>query len=205
MTDVVIKCPVCEAAANFEFATWVNVGQHNSSYFRRSKFFEVRKGRDRLGQGYTAAVYFPGLNGGLHNIGDLPGNFVVEQWASKPNSAMHLRAIDGVLGVRTCSACGSRGKHVISWPGDAFFQIEFRGRNLWAFDRSTALRLLKYISSTEREKGITGVALSRVRLGFRSEHWFLRKVPGHFLTAKARPTIVRRLRKILELPAAGQR
>ena len=85
-----------------------------------------------------------------------------------------------------CAKCGLNCKHELDWPGDAFFQIEYRNNILWAFDRDTAIVLLKYIASEDRD---------RHRYGHRM--LFLMKVPSMFLSKKARETVVKKLSAVL--------
>ncbi|MCB1388102.1 MAG: hypothetical protein KDK12_02960 [Rhodobacteraceae bacterium] len=85
-----------------------------------------------------------------------------------------------------CDRCGLREVRAVSWPADAFFQIEHRGHVLWAWDRETALVLCDYVAGADRRLGYTDPNLA-----------FLKRVPSAFLTAKAREPVVRKLRRRL--------
>jgi hypothetical protein len=84
-----------------------------------------------------------------------------------------------------CAACGRSARHELRWPTEAWFQIDYRGRVLWAFHREGAVALLDFIRSADRRR--SGLA----------QESFLRRIPGHFLTAKARAQIVRKLETVL--------
>jgi len=87
-------------------------------------------------------------------------------------------------------------KHNLKWPEEAYFQINYKGQVLWAFDRKYALKLLSYIESKERKKRIVGYS-GKPWNTIISQDWFLRHIPEHFQTAKARPEIVKKLKSIL--------
>jgi hypothetical protein len=81
-----------------------------------------------------------------------------------------------------------RRKHRLDWPADAFFQIAFRGRVLWAFDRATMQSLIDYVEAVDRKP---------VRR--RGRQGFLMKVPTHFLVAKSRDRVAKKLRDRLRM------
>ena len=89
------------------------------------------------------------------------------------------------LGVLICPKCFLRRKHLLRWPQEAYFQIDYRDQTLWAFDRQMALDLLGFIKSDERDRHAFQYSYS------------LRKTPSYFLTAKGRPAIVKKLEQVL--------
>jgi len=97
-----------------------------------------------------------------------------------------------------CSCCLIQRKHSLNWPSDAYFQITYKGKVLWAFDRKYTLKLLSYIESKERKKRIVGYSGQPWNTVY-SQDWFLRHIPEHFQSAKARPEIVKKLKSILEM------
>ncbi len=96
------------------------------------------------------------------------------------------RRIDQNLkfGLLHCSFCKIRRKHRIKWPDDAFFQVDYRGRSLWAFDRGSFNALRAFIASPDRNKFRYSGAVT-----------FLLHVPGYFLSKKSRSEIGRKLNR----------
>ena len=84
-------------------------------------------------------------------------------------------------------------KHKLDWPEEAYFQVSYKGKVLWAYDRKTASKLLNYIKSDDRRKRI------ELQPSYIVQDAFLRKIPEHFQTAKARKAIAKKLEKILGL------
>jgi len=192
-----IKCPSCEAAAQFTFATYKILKVKDFDYFTKSKDFEIFKGQYHHGSYYRAALYYPGLGNNLDNITDLPDGYDAEMWR---HPYWHVTMPPELKnpGSISCSNCYVQKKHQLNWPEDAYFQISYNGKVLWAFDRKTALKLLSYIESTERKKRVVGYSGEEWNTII-SQDWFLRHIPEHFQTAKARPKIVKKLKVVLGL------
>lgn len=86
-------------------------------------------------------------------------------------------------GVVLCSHCHDNRVHVLSWPDDAWWRWEVRGRLLYARNRQDALRILAF-----------------VRQKLRPKRWFrssLGHVPTHFLTEQVRDEVVSRMQRSL--------
>ena len=86
-------------------------------------------------------------------------------------------------GVVLCSHCHDNRVHVLSWPEDAWWRWEVRGRLLYARNRQDALRILAF-----------------VRQKLRPKRWFrssLGHVPTHFLTEQVRDEVVSRMQRSL--------
>jgi hypothetical protein len=106
----------------------------------------------------------------------------------------------GEEGLLQCLACGRQGSHILDWPEDAYFKIDYRGRALWAHTRQDTQILRDFIASKER------VHRGEEMLRHDGHRWvsrwrpaqFLRFVPSHFLTAKARDRVVKLLDRLLE-------
>lgn len=190
-----IVCPKCEGAAKFSFATYQIIHKSDQDYFIKSKNFDVFRGQHSHGSYYTAALYYPGLGNSLENIQDLPSGYEADMWRH-PYWYVTLPKKLNDTGTIRCTKCLVQTKHNLKWPQDAYFQIEYKGQALWAYDRKYALKLLSYIESTERKKrieGHSGPTWNKII----SQDWFLRHIPEHFQTAKARPAIVKKLKKRL--------
>ncbi|MEM6341128.1 MAG: hypothetical protein AAF729_08255 [Pseudomonadota bacterium] len=178
-----IECPACEAQARFEFAECVVIARKQDvSYFERSKDFEyvltenAGTGRKHL------ALYFNSLDRtDLDTLTNLPEGYTANDWA---HSDYSYRSHGYDVGTITCARCGLRRKHQLEWPADAFYQIAYKAKVLWAFDRETAITLMEYIRSTDRN-----------RVGPHAA--FLRHVPKVFMTSGARDTICAKFEKLL--------
>lgn len=80
-----------------------------------------------------------------------------------------------------------RGRDAGRGEEDRFFQVEFRGQTLWAANRDHALALIEFIEGSDRRRLPDDVTRA-----------WARRIPTHFLTAKGRETIVKRLRRLIE-------
>jgi hypothetical protein len=94
--------------------------------------------------------------------------------------------IDSGWGVANCLHCGCRRKHRLSWPGDAFYAVSFRGVTLWAWNRQHLVALREFIASKERDAPrhrAWGIAQARL--------------PRPFVDAKNRDKAVARIDRVL--------
>ncbi len=192
-----IKCPSCGEAAKFAFATYQIFKKNDEEYFRKSKDFEVFRGQHSHGSFYHAALYYPGLGNSLENINDLPEDYKPNMWRHPYWYVTLPKELENTGSIR-CSSCLIQRKHSLNWPNDAYFQITYKGKVLWAFDRKYTLKLLSYIESKERKKRIVGYSGKPWNTIY-SQDWFLRHIPEHFQSAKARPEIVKKLKSILQM------
>jgi len=190
-----IKCPSCGGAAKFAFATYQVIDKESQDYFRKSKDFEIFRGQYSHGSYYRAALYYPGIGNSLENIKDLPEAYEANMWRHPYWHVTLPRELENTGSIR-CSGCLTQKKHKLQWPDEAYFQVSYKGKILWAFDRKYALKLLTYIESKERKKRIVGYS-GKPWNTIISQDWFLRHIPEHFQSAKARPEIVRKLKFIL--------
>lgn len=179
-----IQCPICRSLAEFEFATYRRIKRREHiAYFKANKAFDYRQYVDGCGHKWHAALYYPGLHGPLQSgIHDLPDGYEPQFWAqshywrSSPGSGM---------GSVRCSACFFRSKHQLNWPHDLYFLISYRGHNLWAYDRDSAVALRNFIHSETRSVHPHGYSR------------FLLHVPSVFKHHKAREPLVKALDKKL--------
>jgi len=196
-----INCPDCGSFASFEFAHQALILKNSDkTYFEDSKNFKVFEGRDHMSYLYRYALYYPRVSNALGNISDLPDGYSETSWrpvrfhGTGKNHARFTSVNDE--GVLFCKTCPTARRHVLNWPKEAYFQITYRGQKLWAYNREFALRLLKYLESNERMKTMVSTN------GERATNPFLNSVPTLFQTAKARPIVVRDLKRILGHPTA---
>ncbi|MEO1150339.1 MAG: hypothetical protein AAFW83_05030 [Pseudomonadota bacterium] len=152
-------------------------------YFKNSKIFEFAIIPDSDGHRRKKAFYFHGLHQfELNDPGNLPDGYSVDSWK---HSKYLYRGHGFDIGVVVCSACGFRRKHNLKWPEDAFFQVVYKNKILWSFDRAHTIELLEFVKSKDRD---------REKYRYRN---FLFKIPVHFLAQNAREPVVKLLSKKL--------
>ena len=187
---VSIRCPDCGVPAEYEFAEVVRIRlAADVEFFQQSDAFEYQLFEDSCGGRWHGALFYHGLSGStLSVIRDLPEGYSPEDWAHS-RYLFRSRGLD--IGSVTCHACGCRRKHYLRWPDEAYFQIDYKGKVLWAFDRESAWVLLDYVRSETRQ---------------RDSKWkaFLLHIPSHFLKKKARDEVARKLAKLLGATVSPQ-
>jgi hypothetical protein len=162
---ITVRCPRCSSAATFRFPfTFLSD--------RASDLPAIEAAR----QDPTVTVEHWG---GWHVVVHFPRIF---PWETPSNGYQRAN-----LGVCACSRCGYLARRKLSWPADAYFACEVKGKQLWAWNREHALAIKSFIESKERKPWRhRGYALS------------LLHIPTIFLLAKNRDAVVRRLQRILE-------
>lgn len=120
---------MCANQANFEFAEQVKLKSNNDlTWFTQSPHFECGKNKEDDGRSYHVATHFHGLQMQyLPNISDLPDGYCISDWAH-PQHKLTLRS--SMLGIVICQHCGTRRKHGLLWPREAYYQIGYRGHVL---------------------------------------------------------------------------
>ncbi len=180
-----IQCPDCRGPATFEFAEVVRIRRKQDvPFFQNHRLLEYALFEGSSGAGrWHGAIFYAGLHAqGVSALAKLPEGYSPTDW----NHSRYWYRTHGLdAGARVCAAYGARRKHTLRWPGDARFQFAHRGERLWAFNRESAIVLRDYIESGERKR----------------TRWasFLLHVPTAFLTAKARPEVVKRLNRMLRV------
>lgn len=187
-----VTCPTCKGRAEFEFAEVVQIKlKADVELFQASSSFEYQQFQDSCGHYWHAAVYFEGLHGSPRGaIHGLPDGYSPDDW----EHSKYLRSNRGNgVGSMRCEQCGARKKHTLNWPEDSYYAIAYRGQILWAFHRESALELLHYLLSANRD-------VSKYRWGS-----FLLHVPTLFKTHKARAAVAKQLQKLLAPKLSGRR
>jgi hypothetical protein len=180
--DVAVACPACGREALFETATWVAIPRKKDiPFFKRSRWFQYVNIPNPTGASHFA-VFFARFSGGLERIGKLPDGYAPQAWA--PSKYLKLYRAS-MLGTVFCAACGLLRKHNLTWPEDAFYKVDIRGRTLWAWNRAYALDTLEYLAQKDRD-----------RRGFKTR-LALDVIPKHFTTAKARQEATKKLGNLL--------
>ena len=184
MPDTVnVRCSSCSALAIFEFATVVRIAvKTDVSYFQKSDDFEYQLFQDSAGHRWHGAIFYHGLNGRLESIRDLPADYLPENWA---HSKYLTRSHNLDIGTQICSSCNQRTKHRLKWPGDAYFSIQYREHQSWAFNRESATELKSFIQSSERKESQYKWQL------------LLRRIPSVFKSRQARAPVVKQLNRLL--------
>ena len=180
-----IRCPSCGHHAEFEFAEVVRIElKKDIGFFDESDLFDYKVFKDSSGHRWHGALYYAGLHGGtVAAIRDLPDCYKPEDWCH----SQYLYRSHGLdIGSVICRKCHLMRKHQLSWPAEAYFSIDYRGKQLWAFDRESAIELKQFIASNDRN-----VDAYRWRN-------FLLHVPSEFKQKKAREHVVKQLGRMLE-------
>lgn len=177
--ELAVACPACGHEALFVFMECARIKlSADVEYFKRSKLFEYRKTMYD-GVGMNLACYYHKLDqNALPEIDDLPEGYSMANWEQ---TYRYRDMFNFKSGSVVCSSCGVRRKHELSWPGEAYFAIDYKGHALWAYNRSHAVELLDYIRSKDRDRS-------------KYKHQsFLLHLPAHFQSHKARDHIVKHL------------
>ncbi len=179
-----VRCPKCGLCALFEFAEVVKIDlKKDIEFFQNSSLFDYYKFSDTCGHRWHAALYYPGLHGGVGAIGALPDGYKPEDWA---HSKYMYRSHGLDIGSLYCQSCHLRTKHELSWPKEAFFSIQHKGKHLWAFNRESAVQLRDYIASNSRDVD--------------NFKWqcFLLHIPSEFKQKKAREGVIKKLDRLIK-------
>lgn len=184
--QVDVKCPGCGGHAAFEFAEVVRIGKKDDvPLFLDSDQFEYRQFQDSCGHYWHAALYFAGLHGSPERaLSELPEGYQASDWQ---HSRFYSRSHGLDLGSVSCGHCARRAVHQLRWPQDAHYVVAYKGKELWAFNRDSALELRDYLASGSRD-------LARYR-------WraFLLHVPSLFKSRKARGELCKRFDRLLRV------
>ncbi len=179
-----VKCPCCVSKAAFEFAEVVRISKKEDvPFFQASEQFEYRRFQDSCGHFWHGALYFAGLHGSPSRaLLSLPEGYSPTNWQ---HSKYLYRSHGTDLGAVSCPRCGKRSKHQLRWPADAYYSITYKGDELWAFNRESAIELIDYIGGNSRN-------VSKYR-------WsnFLLHIPSIFKSHKARAEVTKRLGRLL--------
>lgn len=144
-----VCCPSCAEKSTFEFAEIVKIKlKSDVAFFQNSKLFDYELFTDSCGHKWHGAIFYAGLHGGsVKAIHELPEGYKAEDW----EHSRYLYRNHGLdIGSIACPNCHLSQKHILSWPGDAYFSIEYKGQQLWAFDRDSANELKEYIMDKDR-------------------------------------------------------
>lgn len=182
--SVNVRCPACRSLAVFEFAEIARIKLvKDIGFFQKSDAFDYQIFEDSNGSRWHGAIFYHSLRAKpSFALRDLPDGYSPETW----EHSQYLYRSHGLdWGAVVCGSCGYRKKHHLSWPGDAYFQVEYKSNVLWAFDRESATALLDYICSETRETSHSKWAA------------FLRHIPSLFLKKGARGTVSKNLKKLL--------
>ncbi|MGI1936179.1 hypothetical protein ACRN98_05460 [Shewanella oncorhynchi] len=183
--QVDVRCPTCEEYALFEFAEIVKISKKEDvAFFQESNQFVYGRFQDSCGHYWHAAIYFAGLHGSPEMaLINLPEGYMPTDW--QHSKYMHRRHRSD-LGSVSCRHCGNRFVHNLRWPLDAYYAISYKGKELWAFNRDSAIELRDFIESKSRN-------ISKYQ-------WsnFLLHVPSIFKSHKARGEVTKLINRLLK-------
>ena len=179
-----VRCPSCSGKSTFEFAEVVKLKlKSDVTYFQNSKLFDYELFTDSCGHKWHGAIYYAGLHGGsVKAINELPEGYKAEDW----EHSRYLYRNHGLdIGSITCPNCHLNQNHILSWPSDAYFSIEYKGQQLWAFDRESVNELKEYI--TDKHRNVD-------KYKWRN---FLLHIPTVFKKQGAREYVVKHINRLL--------
>lgn len=184
-----VRCPKCHGRAEFEFAEIRPIRlRKDIPHFKAHNSFSYRQFQDGCGHLWHGAVFYPGLHGPANGLDNLPEGYAPEQWTHSKYWRGGCGTGDGSI---RCNLCRYRAKHVLSWPNDAYFLINYRGHVLWAYDQGSANALQAFLLSKSRDLYAHGYSR------------FLLHIPSIFKTAKARTAVTKALSRLLA-PASNK-
>lgn len=88
----------------------------------------------------------------------------------------------------SCLACGLNRTHEVDWPREAFFQIDYRGETLWAFDRAMMVEILAYLNAGVNRDAVRSASPYAL---------LLMRLPKALLAGKAREALATRIAALL--------
>ncbi len=179
-----IHCPSCNGLAVFEFCEVVKIClKKDVDFFVKSQLFEYEVFQDSCGHKWHGAVYYAGLHGNTAAISNLPEGYHATCW---DHSKYLCRTHNKDIGSVQCTQCSLRKVHHLNWEDEAYYSINYKNQNLWAYDRECAEELKRYIESKRRNIG-----------AFKWQH-FLLHIPTVFKKQSAREHVVKKLNKLLK-------
>lgn len=183
--DLTLVCAACRGPALADFVRYCPVRAGDEALFRDLPGITISR-RPAPDDGFLACYRpVPGAPDLRDRV--LPGTYGFADWA------FSLRSSDAVL---TCLRCGTVQTRAVSLPEEYFYQVEYRGKPLRAGSRAQAQDLLAFIDGNDRRRKPWKDYTTQQGASF------LSRIPTHFLTAKARDIIVKRLRNRLDEGAA---
>lgn len=181
---VEVSCPECSNHAIFEFAEVVRIElKKDIKFFEDNDLFEYKIFSDSCGHKWHGALYFAGLHGNSTSaISELPDGYKREFWS---HSKYLYRSHGTDLGSIRCTNCNLNKKHILKWPNEAYFSVEHKGEQLWAFNRESSVDLRDFIKSIERNVD--------------DYKWrnFLLHIPTVFKKKNNRDIVVKKLNRLL--------
>jgi len=86
----------------------------------------------------------------------------------------------------SCINCGYKGIKNLSWPEDAFWKFDVKGKILWAWSKEHSQEILEYLNSSKRDE-----------FQYKNTAALLH-IPKHFKLAKNRSLAVKKIRNELQ-------
>lgn len=168
--DIAVTCPDCSAEGRFTPATLRSIPPSKLEATRKLDLIDLFEVEEPHRPGITThyAAFF-------HRMGQTPpeGWELPDRWAS-------------YVGTLRCLSCNLARKHVLDWPAESYFQLDFDGQLLWFYNRDHVASLIALLEAKNPRR------LPRF-------YWFNNMLPSHFKTDKARRLLPNRLRRLAGL------
>lgn len=180
--DIAITCARCNSRANFS-APFIYLSKADAATFPKQ---------------HPNACRIPWGSGVLEER--FPREF---SWKDQDNPFTNGRR---VAGVTQCDNCCRRSKHILNWPADAYFKVNTKAGELWAWNRFFLTAARNYIQSEKRdllahsliaEETTNSSKTSRTGVSRSEIFGFLRELPKEFLRVSNRADVVRRMDRVL--------
>lgn len=170
--DIALTCPDCGLEALFVPATLRRVPKATVEETRRLGVIDLFEVEEPHRKGI-----FTHYGAFFHRMGQRApeGWEAPDRWAA-------------FVGTQRCLSCTLCRKHVLHWPEEARFQINFDGQRLWFYNRTHVADLAALLEA-------------RNPRGMPRFYWFNNILPSHFKTEKARRLLPDRLRRLAIKPS----
>lgn len=166
--DIALTCPDCQGEARFIPATLRSIPPARIEATRRLGSVDLFEVEEPHRPGITThyGAFF-------HRMGQTPpeGWEMPERWAA-------------FVGTLRCQSCDLCRKHVLNWPAEARFQLDFDGQPLWFYNTDHVTNLIALLEA-QHPRGLPRF------------YWFNNTLPSHFKSEKARRLLPARLRKLI--------
>lgn len=177
-----VKCPECGKEATFNYAQVIRLEKKADASLFDQQWFVAKTFKTEYSK-WPGMLFFPRPNAVCSWQEKCPEKYRhASSWPHMANAS----GTDGVdLGYLYCPQCHFAAKHVLNWPADAYYTIQYRDHVLWAFNRDMMVEIRNYIHAPTRSDL------------YPVEPVIIRHLPTFFKRAKNRDTLVKKLDKLL--------
>ena len=204
-TTVSIVCPKCAHEALFSFVHLIRIENDLEliEFFKKSRYFDYFSFKDEVGYSGYGVKYFEQLFGPLEShVDSLPPKLIQQIKNNKSEWFIPFKGVNAFCiplerynqrvtmvadkneGSWRCYSCYRCSKHVLNWPIDAYYSVEYKGQILWAFNKESAQEVLAYLQQKKCNKDDKYYNL-------------IKRIPAIFTSSKARDSVIKKLIKRL--------